>query len=164
MRGHRTHPWRALAFGAALAVPCATGCGPIEYLNTSAKAGAALAAAKQADAEHLAPYEYTAAAEYLHKAREEAGYSQYQQSIEFGHRAEAMAGQARALSVAKAQEKNAPVAAPEAPAPALPAVAPPAAAAPPPPVAAPSPPPAPGAAKPSSPGRPAVDDEQPRNR
>jgi environmental stress-induced protein Ves len=145
LRGHRTHPWRALAFGAALAVPCATGCGPIEYLDTSAKAGAALAAAKQADAEHLAPYEYTAATEYLHKAREEAGYSQYQQSIEFGHRAEAMASRARALSTANAQEKTAPAAPP-------PAAVPP----------APSPPPA--AANPSSPARPAVDDEQPRKR
>ena len=52
---------------------CAMSCGPIEYVNISAKAGAALAAAKRANAERLAPFEYTAAESYLIKAREEAG-------------------------------------------------------------------------------------------
>lgn len=92
------------------------GCGPIEYIDVSTKAGAALLAAKNADAERLAPYEYTAAAAYLHKAREEAGYSEYQVSIEFGRRAEALATRARALAQAKAQGEPAPNAATTVPA------------------------------------------------
>ena len=112
---------------AALLVACAIGCGPIEYMDVSTKAGAALAAAKRADAERLAPYEYTAADEYLHKAREEAGYSQYQVSIDFGRRAEALAMRARALAEAKSRADAAPaVGATVAPltAPATPAAAP----------------------------------------
>jgi hypothetical protein len=161
---HRYHPRWALALGAALV--CAPGCGPIEYLNISTKAGAALASAKQANAEQLAPYEYTAAEEYLHKAREEAGYSQYQQSIEFGRRAESLAERAHALAVAKGQASSGAASL------AAPTAAPPEPAAPPPvPAVTPAPAPAPAPASrpgpPSSPasrgtGKPAVDDEQPR--
>jgi hypothetical protein len=119
LRRLRFHPQRAQAQAraltpvpvAALLVACAIGCGPIEYIDVSTKAGAALAAAKRVDAERLAPYEYTAAEEYLHKAREEAGYSQYQVSIEFGRRAEALAMRARALAEAKARSEGAPPAA-----------------------------------------------------
>src|SRR5207253_1939927 len=57
----------------------AGGCGPIEYINqVSLKAASSVAAAKQAGADRYAPYEYTAAEAYLHKAREEAGYAEYQ--------------------------------------------------------------------------------------
>lgn len=61
------------------------GCGPIEYLNTvTLQASRAVREAKQAQAERLAPYEYTIAVESLHKARELAGFSRYEQSIAFG--------------------------------------------------------------------------------
>ena len=132
---------------AALVVACAIGCGPIEYIDVSTKAGAALAQAKQANAERLAPYEYTAAEEYLHKAREEAGYSEYQVSIEFGRKAEELASRARALAQAKVREGAAAGAPPPA------AVAP----SPPTPASTPAPSPAPG-----KPGAPAVDVETPR--
>ena len=131
-------------------------CGPIEYVNISAKAGAALAAAKRANAERLAPFEYTAAEAYLTKAREEAGYSQYQQSIEFGRRAEALANRARAMAVATPASGGEPPAAsdlgvvPAALVGDAPAVEP---------AAAPT---APAAAPP--PTRPASDDEQPGKR
>ena len=117
MRRHRFHPERAQAralaspLSVALVISCAIGCGPIEYLDISTKAGAALAAAKRVDGERLAPYEFTAADEYLRKAREEAGYSQYQVSIEFGRRAEALAMRARALAEAKARTDGSPAAA-----------------------------------------------------
>ena len=78
------------------------GCGPVEYINqVSFKAASALAAAKEAQADRLAPYEYTAAESYLHKAREEASYAQYQDSIEYGRRAEEQAYKARAIALAR---------------------------------------------------------------
>ena len=78
------------------------GCGPIEYINqVGIKAASAVSAAKLAQADRLAPYEYTAAEEYLHKAREEAAYAGYQEAIEFGRKAEEMANKGRAISVAR---------------------------------------------------------------
>jgi hypothetical protein len=96
---------RALARGAVvctLTALTASGCGPIEYLNqVSSKAATALADAKRAQADRYAPYEYTAAEEYLHKAREEAGYAEYQDSIEFGRKAEELAHRARAIAMSR---------------------------------------------------------------
>ena len=91
---------RALALG----VVCLPGCGPVEYLSqVSTRAPAALAQAQQRGAERLAPYEFTAASAYLHKAREEAGRSSYQRAIEYGRRAEELAQRAEAI----AREKSA---------------------------------------------------------
>jgi hypothetical protein len=78
------------------------GCGPIEYINqVSVKAASAVSAAKLAQADRYAPYEYTAAEEYLHKAREEASYSEYQEAIEYGRKAEELANKGRAIAVAR---------------------------------------------------------------
>lgn len=81
---------------AALVVVCAaalslTGCGPIlsTYLILSAQAE--LDGANAAEAEKYAVYEYTAAAQYLHKAREEQGYADYGPSIDYAFKAEEMA-------------------------------------------------------------------------
>jgi hypothetical protein len=104
---------RYLVIGAqALGVPfsvallaallCPTGCGPVQYLSqVSDKATKAVAAAKRAHADQLAPYEFTAANEYLHKAREEGGSAEYQAAIEYGRRAEDLALRARAIAEAK---------------------------------------------------------------
>ena len=63
-------------------------CGPVEYINqVGNKAASAVSAAKLASAQRYAPYEYTAAEEYLHKAREEAGHAEYQDAIEYGRKA-----------------------------------------------------------------------------
>src|SRR5450432_3894328 len=79
-----------------------SGCGPIEYINqVGVKAAGAVSAAKLAQADRYAPYEYTAAEEYLHKAREEAAYAEYEDAIEFGRKAEEMANKGRAIAVAK---------------------------------------------------------------
>ena len=92
---------------AALAI--AAGCGPIEYLSqVSNRAASAVAAAKQAHADRYAPYEYTAAEEYLHKAREEAGYAQYQDAIAYGHKSEDLANRARAIAVARSSQAPGP--------------------------------------------------------
>jgi hypothetical protein len=104
LRRLRDLPTGALALGAVVlaAVSTLTGCGPIEYINqVSIKAAGAVSAAKLAQADRYAPYEYTAAEEYLHKAREEAGYAEYEDAIEFGRRAEDLANKGRAIAVAK---------------------------------------------------------------
>ena len=96
-------PTRALAFVAAgVLTASAAGCGPIEYINqVGVKAAGAVSAAKLAQADRYAPYEYTAAEEYLHKAREEAAYAEYEDAIEYGRKAEELADKGRAISVAK---------------------------------------------------------------
>ena len=79
-----------------------TGCGPVEYINqVGVKAAGAVSAAKLAQADRYAPYEFTAAEEYLHKAREEASYAEYEDAIEYGHKAEELADKGRAIAVAK---------------------------------------------------------------
>ena len=78
----------------------ALGCGPVEYINqVGNRAASAVSAAKLASAERYAPYEYTAAQEYLHKAREEAGHAEYEDAIDYGHKAEDLANRARAIAV-----------------------------------------------------------------
>src|SRR6478609_255538 len=90
---------------AVLAVAPLLGCGPVEYISqVGNKAASAVSAAKLAQADRYAPYEYTAAEEYLHKAREEAGYAEYQDAIEYGKRAEDLANRARAIAVTKQAE------------------------------------------------------------
>jgi hypothetical protein len=75
------------------------GCGPVEYINqVGNKAASAVSAAKLASAERYAPYEYTAAEEYLHKAREEGGY---------GRKGEELANRARAITVERMAKEGA---------------------------------------------------------
>jgi hypothetical protein len=91
--------WMAVT---SIAVASLSGCGPIEYMSqVSSKAASAVSAAKLAAADRYAPYEYTAAEEYLHKAREEAAYAEYQDAIEYGRKAEELANRARAIAVAR---------------------------------------------------------------
>jgi hypothetical protein len=62
-----------------------SGCGPIEYITfVTFEASKAVQEAKSSRAPELAPYEYTSAVEYLHKARELGAYARYQQAIDFG--------------------------------------------------------------------------------
>ena len=84
------------------------GCGPVEYINqVGNKAAGAVSAAKLASAERYAPYEYTAAEEYLHKAREEASHAEYQDAIEYGRKAEELANRARAITVERMAKEGA---------------------------------------------------------
>ena len=96
----------ATASSLLLSLATLSGCGPIEYINqVGNKAASAVSAAKLAQADRYAPYEFTGAEEYLHKAREEAGYAQYQDAIEYGRRAEELATRARAIAVEKLAQK-----------------------------------------------------------
>jgi hypothetical protein len=96
--------FRGLSAVAALALTGA-GCGPIEYISmVTFQASKAVATAKSLRADKLAPYEYTSAMEYLHKARELGGYSRYHQSVEFGEKARDMGRKAQEV----ARERAAP--------------------------------------------------------
>ena len=82
-------------------------CGPVEYINqVTRRASEQLAAARESGAEKTAPYEYTSAVEYLHKAREEAGYADYQAAIRFGRIAAEMAANARKIALRVAAEDD----------------------------------------------------------
>lgn len=52
------------------------------------EASVALAEAQAIEARKYAPYEYYSAKEYIHKAREEAGYSDFQVAIQYAEKAE----------------------------------------------------------------------------
>ncbi len=87
---------RALALAM---VVVASGCGPIEYISrVTFQASKAVQEAKASRASELAPYEYTAAVEYLHKAREVGGYARYHEAIEWGKKARDFGYQAVKLS------------------------------------------------------------------
>lgn len=73
-----------------------SGCGPLisTYLIIGAQAD--LEGAQAAEAERYAVYEYTAAQEYLHKAREEQGFADFGPSIDFAYKAQDLAQKATA--------------------------------------------------------------------
>jgi hypothetical protein len=74
---------RALSLVAVLGL-AALGCGPVRYVRDVGRAAAAVEDARAAQAEKYAPYWWTRATEYLHKAREVAAYADYQGASRFG--------------------------------------------------------------------------------
>jgi hypothetical protein len=89
-------------FCLALAVAGLLACGPVDYLHTVAlKATSALARARAAGAERLAPYEYWSSVEYLQMARDTASYADYQLSSRYGEKAETMAKKAHSIAIKK---------------------------------------------------------------
>ena len=87
-----------------LAVACAVaalagggpGCGPVTYIGDVRDASAAVDDARAAGAEKYAPYWWTRAVEYLHKARELAAHADFQAAHRFGQLAASSATQAAA--------------------------------------------------------------------
>lgn len=60
-------------------------CGPTAYIRqVTFRADSAVEEARRADAEKLAPYWYTRAVEYLHKARENAARADFEGANRFG--------------------------------------------------------------------------------
>ena len=59
-------------------------CGPVTYIGEVRRASDAVDEAKVARAETLAPYWFTRATQYLHKAREVAAHADYQAANRFG--------------------------------------------------------------------------------
>ncbi len=83
-------------------------CGPIQSTAFLLDADVALESAKTAGAEKLAPYEFTAAKLYLHKAREEVGYSDFDVAVDFARKAARFAKEAREKALAAADNDLAP--------------------------------------------------------
>jgi hypothetical protein len=77
----------------------AAGCGPIQSTPTLIEADVEVEAARSAGAATAAPYEFTSAEAYLRKAREEAGYAQYQAATDFAAKARDLAKEAREKAV-----------------------------------------------------------------
>ncbi len=80
---------------ALAALPALVGCGPVMSTYLILDAQAQLDGAHAAEAEKYAIYEYTAATEYLHKAREEQGYADFGPSIDFAYKAGELAKQGK---------------------------------------------------------------------
>ncbi|MCG8422190.1 MAG: DUF4398 domain-containing protein [Proteobacteria bacterium] len=98
----------SLVFAVALLLcELAGGCGPIGYVNqVTRKASAAVAAAKTARAETYSPYWYTLAVEYLHKAREEAAFADFEAANRFGRKAREAAVKAKEEAIARAADPS----------------------------------------------------------
>lgn len=105
---------RPILAGLALAILQA--CGPTQSTALIIDADVELQAARTADASRLAPYEFTAAELYLHKAREEQGYSDFEQAIDFAQKALDNARSAKQKAMAAKSEGALPTG-PEAPPP-----------------------------------------------
>lgn len=88
------------------------GCGPVQSTAFLLDADVNLQAARTAGADKLAPYEYTAAALYLHKAREEVGFSDFQAAVDYSQKASKFANEARSKALTAARGEEVPLSAP----------------------------------------------------
>jgi hypothetical protein len=79
-------------------------CGPLIYSVTASQAKSALRQAEASKAEEKDPYHYWRAAAFLEKAKEEAGYSDYQPAIKYSRIAKESAK--KAIQNSKAQSKQ----------------------------------------------------------
>ncbi|MFW5966689.1 MAG: DUF4398 domain-containing protein [Persicimonas sp.] len=64
------------------------GCGPVQSTSHIHSAEATFERARVNDAHEKAPYEYYTAQNYLYKAKEEWGYSDFEASIDYAERAQ----------------------------------------------------------------------------
>lgn len=78
----------ALALVMALVL---TGCGPTQSTIRINEAEVALEKARLNEAEAKAPYEFFGASTYLHKAKEEWGFSDFEAALDYAARAKALA-------------------------------------------------------------------------
>jgi hypothetical protein len=92
---------------AALALISGSGCGPVQSTSYLVDTETMLEAARTAQAERSAPYEWTAANLYYAKSKEEVGYSDFEQAIDYAKKALDFATRARDAAV-KAARKAAP--------------------------------------------------------
>ena len=84
------------------------GCGPIQSTGALIDADVEIEGARAAGAATGAAYEFTSAEAYLHKAREQSGYAQYESAITYASRARELAKEARkkALAASNRDEKE----------------------------------------------------------
>ncbi|MBM4380074.1 MAG: DUF4398 domain-containing protein [Deltaproteobacteria bacterium] len=86
----------------------ASGCGPVQTTAWMMDAEVALASARTAGAADKAPYELTSAELYLHKAREELGYAEYEVAVDCARKATRHAQEAREKALKAAATAPAP--------------------------------------------------------
>ncbi len=96
------------------AVVAGLSCGPVQSTAYLVDAETMLDAARTAQAEKLAPYEWTSANLYWHKAKEEVGYSEFEQAVDYAKKAVDFATRARDSAI-KVGKRSEPAAAPEVP-------------------------------------------------
>ena len=82
----------------------AAGCGPVQSSTLIVDAASELAAAKTAQADSLAPFEYVAAEAYLHKAREEQSYADFEVAVTYAQKSRDCARVARMLAETATKE------------------------------------------------------------
>ena len=75
-------------------------CGPVQSTAYLLDAEVQIEAARVAGAEKYAPYEWTSAKLYIHKAREEVGYSNFEQGVTYAGKASKFANDARDKAMA----------------------------------------------------------------
>lgn len=110
MLGARLPRWlNPLVLGGCL-FAAATGCGPTQSTAYLIDAETMLEAARTAEAEKLAPYEWTHARLYIAKSKEEVGYSDFEQAVDYAKKAVDYATRARdnALKAARRNEPATP--------------------------------------------------------
>lgn len=88
----------------AVAAVMLSGCGPIQSTAYLLDAEVALESAQTAGADKYAPYEFTSAQLYIHKAREEVGYSDFEVAVDFAQKAARFANEAREKAMAQARD------------------------------------------------------------
>ena len=66
---------------------CSTACAPLQTSLHMREAEQAIAQAREQEAMSRSPYAWTMAQLYLEKAKEKNGYSQYEQAMEYFHKA-----------------------------------------------------------------------------
>ena len=81
-------------------------CGPLQSTAYLLDAEVQIEAARTAGADKLAPYEWTAANLYIHKAREEVGDSDFETGVDYAGKAQKFAREAREKSLAAAKNEN----------------------------------------------------------
>ena len=93
---------------ALLGLTFAVGCGPIQSTSALIDADVEIEGARAAGAQTAATMEFTSAEAYLKKARELAGYSQYENAAVFAAKATELAKEARvkALAASNRAEKE----------------------------------------------------------
>lgn len=98
----------AVAVVAALSVSGLSACGPTQSTAFLIDAETMLEAARTAQADQLAPYEWTAARLYIQKSKEDVGYSEFEQAVEYSKKAVEFATRARDNALKAARKGEAP--------------------------------------------------------
>ncbi len=95
------------ALSAVVVTMLAGGCGPVTTSSLIGDASHDLDEAKSLGAEQNAPYEYTRAAAFLHKAKELEGFGLYQQASEYARQSRVACDKANGVArLAKDREKR----------------------------------------------------------